>query len=118
MRLGAEAQARAWHSCWHLAAVLITLMVCALLVAWAGARSAAPMRCSSKAPFGSPFALSGRSPGHPLVLTGLAAAVAFQAGFTISAPRGGSMSARFAAVAVGAQGRQPRAHYHRRCASC
>ncbi|MCB1912345.1 MAG: ABC transporter permease [Zoogloeaceae bacterium] len=87
------------------AAVLITLLVCALLVAWAGAPVGRTYALLFEGAFGSRFALSETlTRATPLVLTGLAAAVAFRAGFYNIGAEGQLYVGALAAVAVGAQG--------------
>ena len=65
-----------------LAAIAVTLLICALLVAWAGAPIADTYSLLFAGGFGSKFALTETlTRATPLILTGLAAAVAFRARF-------------------------------------
>ena len=65
-----------------IAAILFTLAVCALLVAWAGAPVGRTYALLFEGAFGSKFALSETlTRATPLMLTGLACAVAFRARF-------------------------------------
>ena len=65
-----------------VAAILFTLAVCALLVAWAGAPVGRTYALLFEGAFGSRFALSETlTRATPLMLTGLACAVAFRARF-------------------------------------
>ncbi|MFN9772821.1 MAG: ABC transporter permease, partial [Burkholderiales bacterium] len=65
-----------------LAAVAVTLVACALLVAWAGAPVGRTYALLFEGAFGGRFALTETlTRATPLMLTGLAAAVAFRARF-------------------------------------
>ena len=65
-----------------LIAVAATLVICALLVAWAGAPVGRTYALLFDGAFGSRFALSETiTRAKPLMLTGLACAVAFRARF-------------------------------------
>lgn len=85
-----------------LAAVAVTLLVCALLVAWAGAPVGRTYALLFEGAFGSRFALSETlTRATPLMLTGLAAAVAFRARFWNIGAEGQLYLGALAAVAVG-----------------
>ena len=63
-----------------LAAIAVTLLICALLVAWAGAPVGRTYLLLLEGGFGSRFALTETlTRATPLILTGLAVAVAFRA---------------------------------------
>ncbi|MEC5399196.1 ABC transporter permease [Uliginosibacterium sp. H1] len=84
------------------AAVLFTLAVCALLVAWAGAPIGQTYALLFEGAFGSRFALSETlTRATPLILTGLAAAVAFRARLYNIGAEGQLYLGALAAVAVG-----------------
>jgi general nucleoside transport system permease protein len=85
-----------------LGAVLFTLLVSALLVWWAGAGVAQTYALLLKGGFGSVFALSETlTRAIPLMLTGLAAAVAFRARLFNIGAEGQLYVGALAAVAVG-----------------
>jgi simple sugar transport system permease protein len=83
-------------------AVAFTLAVCALLVAWAGAPVGRTYALLFEGAFGSRFALTETlTRATPLMLTGLAAAVAFRARFYNIGLEGQLYLGALAAVAVG-----------------
>ncbi len=85
-----------------LGAVLFTLLVSALLVLWAGAPVAQTYGLLFTGGFGSVFALSETlTRAIPLMLTGLAAAVAFKARLFNIGAEGQLYAGALAAVAVG-----------------
>jgi len=85
-----------------LVAVLFTLLVCAGLVAWAGAPVGRTYALLFDGAFGSRFALSETlTRATPLILTGLACAVAFRARFYNIGAEGQFYMGALAAVAVG-----------------
>lgn len=85
-----------------LAAVAATLLVCAALVAWAGAPVGRTYALLFDGAFGSRFALSETlTRATPLILTGLAAAVAFRARFYNIGAEGQLYAGALAAVLVG-----------------
>ena len=85
-----------------LGAVLFTLMISALLVLWAGAPVGQTYALLLKGGFGSVFALSETlTRAIPLMLTGLAAAVAFKARLFNIGAEGQLYAGALAAVAVG-----------------
>ncbi|MGE0799534.1 MAG: ABC transporter permease [Lautropia sp.] len=85
-----------------LAAVAVTLAVCALLVAWAGAPVGRTYLLLLEGGFGSRFALTETlTRATPLILTGLAAAVAFRARLFNIGAEGQFYAGALAAVAVG-----------------
>jgi len=85
-----------------LVAVLFTLVVCAGLVAWAGAPVGRTYILLFDGAFGSRFALSETlTRATPLMLTGLACAVAFRARFYNIGAEGQFYLGALAAVAVG-----------------
>ena len=86
------------------AAVLITLLVCAPLVAWAGAPVGRTMRCSSKAPRFALRTLGDAHPGHRWSSPGSPRRSRFRAGFYNIGAEGAALCRALAAVAVGAQG--------------
>ncbi len=87
------------------AAIGFTLVVCALLVAWAGAPVGRTYVLLFEGAFGSRFAFSETlTRATPLILTGLAAAVAFRAHFYNIGAEGQLYLAALVAVAVGGQG--------------
>lgn len=89
-----------------MAALLFTLIACALLVAWAGAPVGQTYALLFDGAFGSVFALSETlTRATPLILTGLAAAVAFRARlFNIGAEGQLYMGALAAVAVAGAHG--------------
>ena len=84
----------------------------ALLVAWAGAPRARGLRaCSSQGALGSRFALTETlTRATPLILTGLAAAVAFRARLWNIGAEGQLYAGALAAVAVGQRRRSTCRH--------
>ena len=85
-----------------IAAVLFTLAISALLVLWAGAPVAQTYGLLLKGGFGSVFALSETfTRAIPLILTGLAATVAFKARLFNIGAEGQLYAGALAAVAVG-----------------
>ncbi len=85
-----------------LGAVLFTLMISALLVLWAGAPVGQTYALLFKGGFGSVFGLSETlTRSIPLMLTGLAAAVAFRARLFNIGAEGQLYAGALAAVAVG-----------------
>src|SRR5262245_29043333 len=105
VRLEARAAlSRAWLLGAPFIAILFTLMVCALLVAWAGAPVGRVYGLIFDGAFGSRFALSETlTRATPLILTGLAAAVAFRARLYNIGAEGQLYLGALAAVAVGGQ---------------
>ncbi|HYS12209.1 MAG TPA: ABC transporter permease [Burkholderiaceae bacterium] len=87
-----------------LGAVLVTLVVSALLVRWAGAPVLASFGALLEGGFGSRFAVTETlTRATPLIFTGLAAAVAFRARFFNIGAEGQLYLGALAAVAVGGQ---------------
>ncbi len=85
-----------------LLAVAATLAICALLVAWAGAPVGRTYALLFEGAFGSRFALSETlTRATPLMLTGLACAVAFRARFYNIGAEGQLYLGALAAIAVG-----------------
>ena len=85
-----------------IAAAVFTLLVSSLLVLWAGASVAQTYALLVKGGFGSVFALSETlTRATPLILTGLAAAVAFRARLFNIGAEGQLYAGALAAVAVG-----------------
>ncbi len=85
-----------------IGAILATLAVCALLVAWAGAPVLPAYTALFEGGFGSRFALTETlTRATPLILTGLAVAVAFRARFYNIGAEGQLYLGALAAVAVG-----------------
>ena len=85
-----------------LAAIVVTLLICALLVAWAGAPVARTYLLLLEGGFGSRFALTETlTRATPLILTGLAVAVAFRARLFNIGAEGQFYAGALAAVAVG-----------------
>jgi simple sugar transport system permease protein len=85
-----------------LVAVAVTLAACALLVAWAGAPVGRTYALLFEGAFGSRFTLTETlTRATPLMLTGLAAAVAFRARFWNIGAEGQLYLGALAAVAVG-----------------
>jgi simple sugar transport system permease protein len=103
MRLEARAHTPAWL--WlaaPAAALSFTLLVTSLLVAWAGAPVASAYALLLEGGFGSRFAWSETmTRATPLILTGLAAAVAFRARLYNIGAEGQLYAGALAAVAVG-----------------
>ncbi len=87
------------------AAIAFTLVVCSLLVAWAGAPVGRAYLLLIDGGFGSRFALSETlTRATPLILTGLAVAVAFRAKLYNIGAEGQLYVGALAAVAVGGAG--------------
>ncbi len=85
-----------------LAAIAFTLLVCAALVAWAGAPVGQTYALLFDGAFGSRFAISETlTRATPLILTGLACAVAFRARLFNIGAEGQLYLGALAAVAVG-----------------
>ena len=85
-----------------LAAIAVTLLLCAALIAWAGAPAGRAYILLFDGAFGSRFAISETlTRATPLILTGLAAAVAFRAHFYNIGAEGQLYLGALAAVAVG-----------------
>jgi general nucleoside transport system permease protein len=85
-----------------LGAIAVTLLVCALLVAWAGAPVGQTYLLLLEGGFGSRFALTETlTRATPLILTGLAVAVAFRARLFNIGAEGQFYAGALAAVAVG-----------------
>ncbi len=85
-----------------LAAIVLTLLICALLVAWAGAPVGRTYLLLLEGGFGSRFALTETlTRATPLILTGLAVAVAFRARLFNIGAEGQFYAGALAAVAVG-----------------
>lgn len=83
-------------------AVLFTLAICALLVTWAGAPIGRTYALLFEGAFGSRFAIAETlTRASPLILTGLAAAVAFRARLYNIGAEGQLYLGALAAVAVG-----------------
>lgn len=103
MRLEARSEvSRAALIAAPFAAVLFTFVVCALLVAWAGAPVGRTYALLLDGAFGSRFAISETlTRATPLILTGLAAAVAFRAHLYNIGAEGQLYLGALAAVAVG-----------------
>ncbi len=91
-----------WLLAAPLAAVAVTLLVTSLLVAWAGAPVGRAYALLLEGGFGSRFALTETlTRATPLILTGLAAAVAFRARLFNIGAEGQLYAGAIAAVAVG-----------------
>lgn len=103
MRLEARAQVPAWM--WlaaPLGALAVTLAIGSLLVAWAGAPVGRAYALLLEGGFGSRFAWTETlTRATPLILTGLAAAVAFRARLYNIGAEGQLYAGALAAVAVG-----------------
>jgi general nucleoside transport system permease protein len=85
-----------------LAAIGVTLLICALLVAWAEAPVARTFLLLLEGGFGSRFAITETlTRATPLILTGLAVAVAFRARLFNIGAEGQFYAGALAAVAVG-----------------
>ncbi len=85
-----------------LGAIVATLALCALLIVWAGAPVGAAYGALFAGGFGSTFALTETlTRATPLILTGLACAVAFRAHFYNIGAEGQLYLGALAAVAVG-----------------
>jgi simple sugar transport system permease protein len=93
---------RAWSAAAPLVAVAATMLVASVLVAAAGAPVGAAARALIEGAFGSRFAITETlTRATPLVLTGLAAAVAFRAKLFNIGGEGQLHAGAIAAVAVG-----------------
>ena len=102
MRLEAREVSRTANLLAPLAAISFTLLVCALLVAWAGAPIGQTYALLFEGAFGSRFALSETlTRATPLMLTGLAVAVAFRAKLYNIGAEGQLYAGALAVVAVG-----------------
>ncbi|HTQ00195.1 MAG TPA: ABC transporter permease [Casimicrobiaceae bacterium] len=103
MRLESRSEiSRLWLVAAPFAAVAFTLAVAALFVGWAGAPVAPTYTLVFEGGFGSRFAWSETlTRATPLILTGLAAAVAFRAHFYNIGAEGQLYAGALAAVAVG-----------------
>src|SRR5262252_3823230 len=103
MRLEPRAQTPAWL--WlaaPVAAVAVTLAISSLLVAWAGAPVGRAYALLLQGGFGSRFAWTETlTRATPLILTGLAVAVAFRARLYNIGAEGQLYAGALAAVAVG-----------------
>ena len=85
-----------------LAAIGLTLVICALLVSWAGAPVGRTYLLLLEGGFGSRFALTETlTRATPLILTGLAVAVAFRARLFNIGAEGQFYAGALAAVAIG-----------------
>ncbi len=106
MRLEARAEiSRTWQIAAPFAAIVFTLLVCSLLVAWAGVPVGSAYLLLLDGGFGSGFALSETfTRATPLMLTGLAVAVAFRAKLYNIGAEGQLYVGALAAVAVGGAG--------------
>jgi simple sugar transport system permease protein len=106
MRLEARAEAsRTLQVAAPFAAIVFTLVVCSLLVAWAGVPVGSAYLLLLEGGFGSGFALSETlTRATPLILTGLAVAVAFRAKLYNIGAEGQLYVGALAAVAVGSAG--------------
>ena len=102
MRLEKRTAPRA-GSCWRaVGAVAFTLLISGLLVLWAGAPVGRTYALLLQGAFGSVFALTETlTRAMPLILTGLAAAVAFRARLFNIGAEGQLYAGALAAVAVG-----------------
>jgi general nucleoside transport system permease protein len=105
MRLERRSQtSRAMVLAAPFAAVALTLLVTSLLVAWAGAPVGRAYALLLEGGFGSRFAITETlTRATPLILTGLAAAVAFRARLFNIGAEGQLYAGALAAVAVGGQ---------------
>jgi len=106
MRLEARAEvSRTLQVAAPFAAIVFTLVVCSLLVAWAGVPVGSAYLLLLEGGFGSAFALSETfTRATPLILTGLAVAVAFRAKLYNIGAEGQLYVGALAAVAVGGAG--------------
>ena len=106
MRLEARAEvSRTLQVAAPFAAIAFTLVVCSLLVAWAGVPVGSAYLLLLEGGFGSGFALSETfTRATPLILTGLAVAVAFRAKLYNIGAEGQLYVGALAAVAVGGAG--------------
>ena len=105
MRLEARPQvSRGWLISAPFVAVAVTLLLTALLLKWAGAPVGEAFSLLVQGAFGTRFALSETlTRATPLILTGLAAAVAFRARLFNIGAEGQLYLGALAAVAVGGQ---------------
>ncbi|WP_374315711.1 ABC transporter permease [Aquabacterium sp.] len=105
MRLEARPQvSRGWLVSAPFVAVAVTLLLTALLLKWAGAPVGEAFSLLVQGAFGTRFALSETlTRATPLILTGLAAAVAFRARLFNIGAEGQLYLGALAAVAVGGQ---------------
>jgi len=103
MRLEARTEVSRWANLLApLGAILFTLAICALLVAWAGAPVGRTYALLLDGAFGSRFAIAETlTRASPLILTGLAAAVAFRARLYNIGAEGQLYLGALAAIAVG-----------------
>ncbi len=105
MKFSLEPRSEVSRAAWvvaPLAAVAFTLLVTSLLVAWAGAPVGQAWVLLLQGGFGSRFALTETlTRATPLILTGLAAAVAFRARLFNIGAEGQLYAGAMAAVAVG-----------------
>lgn len=103
MRLEARTRVSRWANLLApLGAILFTLAICALLVAWAGAPVGRTYALLLDGAFGSRFAIAETlTRASPLILTGLAAAVAFRARLYNIGAEGQLYLGALAAVAIG-----------------
>ncbi len=106
MRLEARAEvSRTLQLAAPFAAIVFTLVVCTLLVAWAGVPVGSAYLLLLEGGFGSGFAVSETlTRATPLILTGLAVAVAFRAKLYNIGAEGQLYIGALAAVAVGGAG--------------
>jgi general nucleoside transport system permease protein len=101
-REGSHKRVHAASALAPLAAISFTLLICALLVAWAGAPVGQTYLLLLDGAFGSRFALSETlTRATPLMLTGLAVAVAFRAKLYNIGAEGQLYMGALAAVAIG-----------------
>jgi general nucleoside transport system permease protein len=109
MRLEARnSVSRVWLVAAPFAAVAFTLIAAALFVAWAGAPVGRTYSLIFEGGFGSRFAWSETlTRATPLILTGLAAAIAFRAHFYNIGAEGQLYGGALAAVAVGGMSGPP-----------
>ncbi len=99
----------AWRLAAPLLALAITLAISSLLVAWAGAPVGTAYALLLEGGFGSRFAWSETlTRATPLILTGLAAAVAFKARLYNIGAEGQLYMGALAAVLVGGAARRNR----------
>lgn len=105
MRLEPRAQTSlAWQLAAPFVAVAVTLLIGAGLISWAGAPAGRAYALLFDGAFGSRFALSETlTRATPLILTGLAAAVAFRARLFNIGAEGQLYAGALAAVAIGGQ---------------
>ncbi len=103
MRLDKRSSTSVWAMVWApIGAIAFTLLVSALLVLWAGAPVGRTYALLAQGAFGSVFAISETlTRAIPLMLTGLAATVAFKARLFNIGAEGQLYAGALAAVAVG-----------------